>query len=214
MNTEVKKLLIDFDNLKSKVQNNEDTIEGLLKIGCHPSVALYSLPHFLPQLMQEYQNLNLVLEHDLSRKITEAVISSRLDVGLAINPLAHPDLIIKKVTTDAVGFWQSPQSDDRILLADLDLNQTQALIKKLKKSMPQYERIVSCPNLEVIMELVSAGMGHGILPGRVAARSPAKLKQVPSSPQFQDELCLVYRSENRQSQKIKKFCDYAITHLR
>ena len=214
LQSEAQRLLVDFENLRSRILNSEQKIEGILKIGCHASVALYSLPHLLPSLMHENSDLNIALEHDLSRKITEAVISSRLDVGLVINPLAHPDLIIKKVAVDQVGFWQSTLSAKDVLLADLELAQTQSLLKKSKKGSSQYHRIVSCPNLEVIAELVAAGVGQGVLPSRVAKRSQRKLKLVPNTPTFLDELCLVYRVENRNSKKIKAFCDKVISALK
>jgi len=51
------------------------------------------------------QFLKLKLHHDLSRKMTEEVVSSRIDFGLVINLTPHPGLVIKPLLTDEVTFW-------------------------------------------------------------------------------------------------------------
>jgi DNA-binding transcriptional LysR family regulator len=52
--------------------------------------------------------------------------------------------------------------------------------------------------------LTAQGGGIGILPSRVAAATPhGKLKRVANMPVYSDELCLVYRAENRDIQAVK-----------
>ena len=45
------------------------------------------------------------LLHDHSRKITEKVISFDVDYGIVVNPVSHPDLVIRLITTDEVSYW-------------------------------------------------------------------------------------------------------------
>src|SRR5258708_6633375 len=64
-----RQLLGEWDKLLSETSRNDDTISGRYTIGCHSSVALYTLPHFLAKLLKDHPNLEIKLNHDLSRKI-------------------------------------------------------------------------------------------------------------------------------------------------
>ena len=41
--------------------------------------------------------IKIQLVHDLSRKILEQILSYEIDFGIVINPIRHPDLILKKI---------------------------------------------------------------------------------------------------------------------
>src|SRR5688572_18174835 len=58
-------LLGEWDRIKEGTLRDEAQISGRYTIGCHPSVAIYSLPVFLPKLVQEYPALEFKLVHDL-----------------------------------------------------------------------------------------------------------------------------------------------------
>src|SRR4029079_13501420 len=80
-------LLEQWDSIKSAALASTYEVQGCFTLGCHPSVALYSLPHFLPGLLKKYPNLEIQLHHDSSRKITEKVINLSIDIGIVINPV-------------------------------------------------------------------------------------------------------------------------------
>ena len=85
-----------------------------------------------------------------------------------------------------------------------DLTKTQSLLKKSKKAGIITERIMTMDSLEVIANLTANGCGIGILPSRVAMSIyPDKLKRVPNAPVYSDEVCLVYRSENKNVQAVQ-----------
>src|SRR5687768_10713261 len=44
-------LIDEWHKLRNDALRDEHEISGRYCIGCHPSVALYSLPHFLPNLL-------------------------------------------------------------------------------------------------------------------------------------------------------------------
>ncbi len=206
------RMLIDeWEKLKNTIAGNEESVSGHFSIGCHPSVAMYSLPEFLTDLMSEFQELEISLFHDLSRKVTESVISFRTDFGIVVNPVRHPDLVIKSLISDQVTFWTGPErtdlndikSNNAILICDQELIQTQALLKNIKK-MRTFKRVLDSSNLEVVAALVACGAGVGILPGRVATRISAQgLKKVPGLPVFNDEICLIYRADAQRSKASK-----------
>ncbi|MCO5141801.1 MAG: LysR family transcriptional regulator [Oligoflexia bacterium] len=205
---EAQGILENWERLTQSLRESDKNVKGTYSIGCHPSVALYSLPQTLPKLLTEHPELSFNLVHDLSRKIAEKVISGDLDIGIVVNPVRHPDLVIRPICQDQVRFWTSKSetkinrvaSEKRVLLAQPELNQVQHLLRKSKIS---FSRIVTSSNLEVIASLANAGSGVAILPTRVAELWP-NLKPLQEFPTFQDEVALLYREENRRSLAFKE----------
>lgn len=201
-----KQLLQLWDSIKAESLASHYEVQGNFTIGLHPSVALYMASQFLPTLLMNYPKIEVQLKHDLSRKIADEVINLSLDIGLIVNPIKHPDLIIHKLYDDKVTFWhaggdhpiQSMDSGEAVLILDPDLLQVQSLLKQIHKEGVKYKRIVTSNNLEVIANLTANGGGVGIIPTCVAqASQPSKLHPVSNMPYYHDEICLVYRHENR-----------------
>lgn len=194
-----------WDSIKHHAIAVTNEVQGTFTLGCHPSIALCTLPAFLTKLLTSHPKLEIHLVHDLSRKITEQVVNLHLDLGIVVNPLKHPDLIMKKLMDDKVTLWRSPQFEEEqiqsVLLCDLELSQTQSILKKLKKQGKHYDRMLPSTNLEVIARLTENGCGIGILPGKVAkTRNLVPLKNVPF---YNDEFYLLYRGENRDVRGIQ-----------
>ncbi len=193
---------------------NEDTTEvaGKIRLGCHSAVAQYTLPDLLPQLLKENPKLEFEIHHGLSRHMTEAVISSKLDVAFAVNPVAHPDLIIKEICRDEVGLWRAKGCmNPDVLLTEPSLIQTQDILKKMKKRGIHFKRTVESSSLEVLAQLVSSGAGYAILPERVVkAVAHEKVERVRESPVFHDRTCLVYKREFTLNKRGKAFIQAAL----
>ncbi len=196
-------LLQSWDELRAGALASMNEIQGSYTIGCHPSVALYLLGRFLPQLMRDHPKLDVRLRHDLSRKIAEDVISMKIDVGVVVNPVQHPDLVIHRLCEDEVTLWAAPAANRSVLICDPDLLQSQSLLKKLKKAGMDFSRTINSSSLEVIADLTAQGCGIGILPARVADRALKKIARVPKAPVFFDEHCLIYRAENKNVKSIQ-----------
>ena len=191
---EARALIEKWASLAQVVKSNETAVSGLYKIGCHPSVAIYSLPHFLKDLLLKHPQLEVSLHHGRSRDIANDVIEWRLDVGLVINPPEHPDLVIKELAKDEVTLWvaKSAYLKDTLIL-ESGLFQTQSILKQLDKQKIKFARRIESSNLEVILSLTESGCGIGILPTRVA--KSANVRHFSNqAPVFEDRLCLIYRA--------------------
>ena len=212
-----RQLLQYWENTKSQALASQQAVQGHFTLGCHSTIALYLVSGFLAGLLESHPKLEIHLKHDISRKITEQVVNLSIDIGIVVNPFKHPDLIIRKLCDDEVTFWvgkggrdiQKIGSKKAIVLCEPDLTQTQALLKQTKAAGILSERIMTMNSLEVVANLTAYGCGIGILPSRVAkAMFPEKLKRVPNAPVYSDEVCLVYRHENRNVQAIQTIADY------
>jgi len=201
-----KVLMQYWDKLRSEAISSVDEIKGHLSLGCHPSVGLYTLEKFLPHVFEQYPEIEITLKHGLSRNISEQVISLELDVGLVINPVKHPDLVIHNIGEDVVTLWTNNSNrktidykkGEAILICDPELIQTQSLLKKIKAKGIKFSRIITSSSLENITNLVTHGAGIGIIPGRIVNKmAPGILKPVPNAPVFKDILSVIYRVENK-----------------
>jgi DNA-binding transcriptional LysR family regulator len=207
-----KQLLQYWENTKSHALASQHEVQGYFTLGCHSTVAIHLVSNFLADLLENYPKLEIHLKHDISRRITEQIINLSIDIGIVVNPIKHPDLIIRKLCDDEVTFWvgknkrkiQDIHSKQAIIICDPELTQTQSLLKKCKKAGIISERIMTVNSLEVVASLTAAGCGIGILPTRVAkSMYPDKLKRIPNTPVYFDEICLAYRNENRNIQAIQ-----------
>lgn len=202
-----KRLVESWEQIGADAARSTNEVVGSYTIGCHVSVALYSLPSVLPKLVAEFPGLDLKLIHDLSRKIAEDVVARRADLGIVINPPAHPELVLRPLGTDSVGFWAAKKAPHDVLIYDPDLVQSQDLLKRAARQAFQPLRHLTTTSLEVVRELTLSGAGVGILPGRVVAgpraeKSPAvlPLKHLPT---YEDRIVLVYRSEDRDLRAVR-----------
>ncbi len=203
-----RQLVHEWERLRDDTLKEEDEIRGRYVIGAHPSVALYSFPELIPALLGEHPNLELKLTHDLSRKITEDVISFKTDFGIVVNPWKHPDLVIKTLGKDEVSLWTSKKPSKlqdltgghAVLICDPDLVQSQSILRQLSKHGLEFSRVLTSSNLEVVASLVAAGAGIGILPALVATRLDTYgIKPLDKGPKFADSHCLVYRADAQTS---------------
>ncbi len=190
-----KELLEKWESLSKSVLETDTSISGNFTIGCHPSVAIYSLPAFLKKLLEDFPDLQIQLKHDLSREIASEVIAWKLDFGLVINPPEHPDLVIREIGKDEISLWSRPSDFDKdTLIFDPELFQSQLILKNLSAKKINFRRKIESTNLDVVRALTQAGCGVGILPKRVALAGSNSLKKYgKDSPTAEDRLCLIYR---------------------
>jgi DNA-binding transcriptional LysR family regulator len=214
-------LLQRWEVVRGKAIASSQKAQGIYSVGCHVSVALYSLPHFLADILNDHPRLEVKLVHDLSRKITERVIRGEIDLGIVVNPVRHPDLVIHKLCDDEVGLWkgkgqrrvQDFSSGEAVLICDSDMLQAQTLLKKIKKDGTSFRRILTSSSLEVVTLLTESGAGVGIIPGRVASRV-SSLRRVVGAPSFRDEICVLYRAESKGVKAIQTIVGEVIRAFR
>ena len=203
-------LLDEWEKIRNSAIEDEVELRGLFSIGVHQSVANYTLHRFLPGLVRDFLHLEFKLVHKLSRLVTEEVISGKIDFGIVVNPVAHPDLVIKNLLTDEVAFWVSEKSkkhwQDLPLIYESELIQTQSLLKQIQKKGVSFARRIESSSLEVITKLVAHGAGVGIIPGRVAGGNEGEriVKVSPQWPTFADRICLIFRADSQRSAASKK----------
>ncbi|QLY24557.1 LysR family transcriptional regulator [Bdellovibrio sp. KM01] len=182
--------------------NKETVFAGrTITIGCHVTVAQYTIPKALKHVRTMAPDYRVELKHDLSRNIQAEIQRGTIDVGVVINPAEIPDLVIQKLTTDTMAMWKGKGDVDKeTVICNSDLFQTQSILKKWKNKSA---KIISSESLELICSLANENLGYAIAPARAVEASGYKLEQAPGLPTFTDEVCLVYRPEFGKTQAEK-----------
>lgn len=202
--SESRELLQRWEQLQADVLSTTNEVRGRFVFGAHPSVAIFSLPLFLPKLLKDNPDLEIHLVTDFSRHITQKIISLEIDAGIVVNPVQHADLVIKPLAKDEVTMWRPNNlKNEDVLIAGPILLQTQDILRKMAKQGRHFKRTIECNNLEVIVQMAVSGTGYAILPARVANALENGLKAVPNAPKFHDEICLAYRTEHRHVKAIQ-----------
>lgn len=180
-------------------EKEEESMFGLhsVTIGCHPIVAQYTLPAALKKLSLDVPHYQFHFVHALSRDIQNKIQRGEVDIGIVVNPVKVPDIVIKKIATDTVSVWgtshlRGQSVHENTLFCNTELFQTQSILKRLKKKP---SRVVHTENLELICRFVAQGLGLGIIPRKVTTLYNLPLEEKTNLAQFKDEICLVHRPE-------------------
>ncbi len=196
-----RRLIYEWEQAQNLANPETGLVQGSYTFAIHPSVALYTLEFFLPKLQAEFPALDFKFSHGLSREMTEKIISWEADFGLIVNPIRHPDLVIRKLYQDEVTIFYHKGANEK-LIYDQNLAQSQYILKKLGKKK-NFTGEINTGNLELVAKLTSLGLGYGLLPATIASQYP-RLKRLPQAPSFKDEICLVYRPEKHNNLVSKK----------
>lgn len=191
-----------LNELEASEENGPTNWTSQISIGCHPTVAQYTVPKALAYLKKHSPEYKISLRHDLSRIIQSEVQRGLIDVGVVINPAEVPDLIIRSLGTDTFSVWSSSARASELdtIICNPDLFQTQSILKKWKAKPA---KIISTDSLDLICRLVSENIGFGILPERAVGLSKLELRQMKLLPTFEDKICLIYRPEFGKSMQGK-----------
>jgi DNA-binding transcriptional LysR family regulator len=209
-------LLEQWADIKDKALDRIHEVQGEFVIGCHASVARTAGSYFMPQLMQDYPDLSIKFKHDLSRHITEQVIDLKIDVGIVVNPIQHPDLVIVPLAKDYISLWihgegeyalQNHKNGKGVIICDPALLQSQSIMKQLSSGKIKYGRVIETSDLNVVSELTAHGCGIGVMPESTAQKARAPLRRIAAAPSYDDQHCLIYRIENKSVRSIQVIGD-------
>ena len=218
----VRPMLREWEQLVASLRDEQEQVSGRYTIGVNPTLAAYTLPLFLPKMLQDWPGLEVNLLHDLSRQIAQDVLELRCDLGIVVNPPRHPDLTIVKLYPDELRFWlhqDSPwheQSQQVPVLCHPQMLQTERMLQQLAR-LRRYSslRIVHSNDLYVILRLIQENCGLGLLPRTVvAAHEQHQLVALADGPTRRDTITLIWRRDSQDSQASRVMREAIVRALR
>jgi DNA-binding transcriptional LysR family regulator len=175
-------------------ENQKNHFDGRsITIGCHTTIAQYSIPSALSYLKAKAPDYKIELKHDISRTIQEGVQKGQIDVALVANPVEVPDLVIKQVGTDTIKVWSSDKTTKfDTIICDLELFQTHSILKHWENKP---HKLLSVQNFGLICRIVAKGVGYGVITERAVILSGLNLYPQKKLPVHNDSICMIYRPE-------------------
>lgn len=208
---QVKPLLLQWQKTRDLAIAAHEDIHGRVTISCR-SAAAYHMSEFLKYVLKTHPYIEMSFNFQSGISTTEDVINGVVDIGIINNPLEHHDLIIHPFAKTEMAFWvgagdeaiQTLLSGQAVILCEPNAPQPQQLLRELEKNNIPIGRVVFANSLEVIAQFAIDGCGIGILPSCFAMLMHAgKLEQVENAPTCANNVCMIYRYENKKVQAIQ-----------
>lgn len=176
---------------------SDDTVSNfgsrVITIGCHTTVAQYSIPSALSYMKSKAPDYQVALVNDLSRIIQEKVQKGQIDVAVVTNPVEVPDIVIIKVGRDVVRIWSADKKKKYdTIICDLELFQTHSILKHWEDKP---SKMISIQNFGLMCRIVNEGIGYGIICERAVRLAGLKLQTHDNLPLHNDTICIIHRPE-------------------
>jgi DNA-binding transcriptional LysR family regulator len=215
---------------RQHVQTLESDEGGDFVLGVPVALGGYFLPSFLPEFFRTAPRIDISLWTGTSRAVQQAILSRDVPIGLVVNPVPHPDLVLLKLFYDATELFiaaAGPEAPDptpwetaaaRLRTGPLVyvayMSQAQALCERLAAMQLLPMRQLRCGDLELAKNLALAGVGVAILPRRVANAAGRLQCLHPTLPFMSDVVYLAYRVDWHRTRAATCLKDALVAHGR
>jgi LysR family transcriptional regulator, hydrogen peroxide-inducible genes activator len=180
-------VLEEAAKLQQLAQQGHDPMAGPLQLGVIPTLGPYLLPHLLPRLRQAFPTLKLYLREDLTARLLHQLHAGTLDALLLALPIDHTGLesvalfaepfILALPTEHPLARKHQVRETDLasahvLLLEDGHCLRDQALAVCGFPPHGETEAF-RASSLEMLRQMVAAGVGCTLLPALAAATTSA-----------------------------------------
>ena len=184
--------------IKEIIQEEQQEVEGTLKIGIIPTLAPYLLPVFIGPYIRKYPAVKVEVEELVSEEIIRRLKRDMLDVGLFVTPYHDEKIVERPVFYEEMLVYAHPDSEllkkkevghEDIVTSDIWMlgnghcfrNQ---VVNLCEMSASQHKNLpfeFESNSLETLMRIVDVEGGFTLIPElALQYMSPEKKKQVRS----------------------------------
>jgi len=221
-------ILAEVDSALQALRGQSPLLPRTLRVGVSRTVGLAYLPGFFRSFQQQFPKVQLQVSHERSEFIVATVESGELDAGIVAPPPRLPgalevvrrfddDFVLALPPRAAVGF---PQPLPIAKLPEvlqrhrwLSISRQSVTGKRLRAWLEaagvRQEPTLEADNFDLLVNLVSLGLGASLVPHRALALHPntRPVLRVRTAPRFRRELAVVVRKEARRSEALTGFID-------
>ena len=213
--------------IKEIIQEEQQEVEGTLKIGIIPTLAPYLLPVFIGPYIRKYPAVKVEVEELVSEEIIRRLKRDMLDVGLFVTPYHDEKIVERPVFYEEMLVYAHPDSEllkkkevghEDIVTSDIWMlgnghcfrNQ---VVNLCEMSASQHKNLpfeFESNSLETLMRIVDVEGGFTLIPElAVQYMSPEKKKQVRSIANTKPlrEVSVIYSRHFTKQRLITLLCD-------
>ncbi|HUR47241.1 MAG TPA: LysR family transcriptional regulator [Candidatus Saccharimonadales bacterium] len=224
-----KSILDSTDDLLKQLQQDFNLVPTTLRIGVARSIGLSYLPGFFFAFQKHYPSIPLCLSQATSDQIIASVQDRNLDAGLICPPRRLPTLLqVTHKFRDAFTFIAPPHSpekpelrkgtlkeikrtfrDYRWLLLDQQGNTGKQLHRWMAGGDCEIEPAMELDSFDMIVNLVSLGLGVSIVPHRVLPLylKRRSVRRISIKNVFQRELGVIVRKNRTLAEPLRSFVE-------
>ena len=213
--------------IKEIIQEEQQEVEGTLKIGIIPTLAPYLLPVFIGPYIRKYPAVKVEVEELVSEEIIRRLKRDMLDVGLFVTPYHDEKIVERPVFYEEMLVYAHPDSEllkkkevghEDIVTSDIWMlgnghcfrNQ---VVNLCEMSASQHKNLpfeFESNSLETLMRIVDVEGGFTLIPElALQYMSPEKKKQVRSIANTKPlrEESVIYSRHFTKQRLITLLCD-------
>ena len=213
--------------IKEIIQEEQQEVEGTLKIGIIPTLAPYLLPVFIGPYIRKYPAVKVEVEELVSEEIIRRLKRDMLDVGLFVTPYHDENIVERPVFYEEMLVYAHPDSEllkkkevghEDIVTSDIWMlgnghcfrNQ---VVNLCEMSASQHKNLpfeFESNSLETLMRIVDVEGGFTLIPElALQYMSPEKKKQVRSIANTKPlrEVSVIYSRHFTKQRLITLLCD-------
>ena len=213
--------------IKEIIQEEQQEVEGTLKIGIIPTLAPYLLPVFIGPYIRKYPAVKVEVEELVSEEIIRRLKRDMLDVGLFVTPYHDEKIVERPVFYEEMLVYAHPDSEllkkkevwhEDIVTYDIWMlgnghcfrNQ---VVNLCEMSASQHKNLpfeFESNSLETLMRIVDVEGGFTLIPElALQYMSPEKKKQVRSIANTKPlrEVSVIYSRHFTKQRLITLLCD-------
>ena len=213
--------------IKEIIQEEQQEVEGTLKIGIIPTLAPYLLPVFIGPYIRKYPAVKVEVEELVSEEIIRRLKRDMLDVGLFVTPYHDEKIVERPVFYEEMLVYAHPDSEllkkkevghEDIVTSDIWMlgnghcfrNQ---VVNLCEMSASQHKNLpfeFESNTLETLMRIVDVEGGFTLIPElALQYMSPEKKKQVRSIANTKPlrEVSVIYSRHFTKQRLITLLCD-------
>ena len=213
--------------IKEIIQEEQQEVEGTLKIGIIPTLAPYLLPVFIGPYIRKYPAVKVEVEELVSEEIIRRLKRDMLDVGLFVTPYHDEKIVERPVFYEEMLVYAHPDSEllkkkevghEDIVTSDIWMlgnghcfrNQ---VVNLCEMSASQHKNLpfeFKSNSLETLMRIVDVEGGFTLIPElALQYMSPEKKKQVRSIANTKPlrEVSVIYSRHFTKQRLITLLCD-------
>lgn len=213
--------------IKEIIQEEQQEVEGTLKIGIIPTLAPYLLPVFIGPYIRKYPAVKVEVEELVSEEIIRRLKRDILDVGLFVTPYHDEKIVERPVFYEEMLVYAHPDCEllkkkevghEDIVTSDIWMlgnghcfrNQ---VVNLCEMSVSQHKNLpfeFESNSLETLMRIVDVEGGFTLIPElALQYMSPEKKKQVRSIANTKPlrEVSVIYSRHFTKQRLITLLCD-------
>jgi DNA-binding transcriptional LysR family regulator len=219
------RLLGDVDQSLRRITEDFANAKKEIRVGVSHSVSLAHLPGLFHANLRQHPNLRYSVSYKSGAEILAAIEVNELDLGILCPPTRLPNTLCvthrfkdaftliaplelaaqyQMISRAASNSWLSKQT--WLLFAE-ETDTGKRLRKWMAASRLKIEPSVQLDNFDLIITLVSIGMGVSLVPVRALALYGRKkrLVRLPMQNHFERELVVLTRKRRKQPDHLKEF---------